>query len=1039
MTMQTPFRVCFPASFIRRHILALLTCLLVSLPALAAAQEATGTITGRVFKPGREEYVRDAEVRLSGTSLVTGTDADGVYTLTNVPAGPATVITSFAGYETARAQVEVAAGQTVTQDINLYTAEQKTAVDEGKPIKLETLVVSSGAEGQSKAIQNQRRSMLIGDHVAADEFGDVVEGNVGEFLKHLPGVDLEYVQFDARGPRMRGLDPQYVGVTMDGVKLASADAFNATVGTDNQGTEGSRAFGFESVSLSGVSAVEVFKNLSADLDADAPAGAINLRSKRAFDRPGRRFAYSVTSSANSEAFSLKETPGPLDNKQSKVRPSGSFEYSDIFLNKRLGIVLSYANSSIYNEFQQFSMTTVNRTTTATDTRAAVPQTLTFTDGPKISDRETFGFRFDYKLSPTFSFGVNTNYSEYHAYWDNRQFRFVTSTNNTTAGTGRQTVEGADPMVSFTTTSATGASLTLTGDGADKFTDTISVLPSFDWKPTKNLTFEGRFGWSQSDNQYRAVAEGKARSTAVNALGNIKYTATRSSVDSGDWVLTQTSGADWGNAANYLNPRITDEGRTDFNEIYSAGIDATYKKPLFGLPTFFKAGFRSREDTRKFTDQRPWLGYSYIGPGGGPTGSFGSIPLTDPINLSGLNSFFPSLSGLPPGFADRSLAANSFNEHPEYWIGNSASQTPDNYYSSFIANTRKIKERVDAGYAMGNVAIRKLQLQAGVRVEQTTDELTQPTRLSTDAVKAAGYPVNPATGRATTIPGLQYQFESQPAYIKETQYDNTFLSAAARYPITENLIAQLGMHQAIRRPELTVLSGVTTYNESALLIQAPNPGLNPEESINVSAKLAYYLPASGTLSVGVFQIDVDHLFVDFDYPPGTWEAEFPDIDPVQYADYTVRTKANSENKRTFRGMEVEYRQMLRFLPENFRSSSVYASYLRNYADIRRGGLAPHQIKLGGSLRYKRFAAGFDANWTDDTPWTNTVGAIVYRGARTLLDVNASYEINRWATLVVSARDVTNEGQELFEYRNGREEMTRKDIYGTLWTFSVKGTF
>jgi len=41
--------------------------------------------------------------------------------------------------------------------------------------------------------------------------------------------------------------------------------------------------------------------------------------------------------------------------------------------------------------------------------------------------------------------------------------------------------------------------------------------------------------------------------------------------------------------------------------------------------------------------------------------------------------------------------------------------------------------------------------------------------------------------------------------------------------------------------------------------------------------------------------------------------------------------------------------------------------------------------------------------------------------------------------VSGRDATNEGQELFEFRNGREEMVRKDIYGTLWTFSVKGTF
>jgi iron complex outermembrane receptor protein len=742
---------------------------------------------------------------------------------------------------------------------------------------------------------------------------------------------------------------------------------------------------------------------------------------------------------NSEEFHLKRTAGPLDDKLYKARPSGSLEYSDVFLNRRLGIVFNYSNSSIYNEFQQFSMTTVNRTTTATDTRVAVPQTLTFTDGPKISDRETFTFRADYKLTPTFSFGVNTTVSKYHAYWDNRQFRFVTSTNNTTAGTGRQTVVGEDPMVSLTAASATGASLTLTGDGADKFTDSISIMPSFDWKPTKNLTIEGRFGWSESDNQYRALSEGKARSVAVNALGNIQYTARRSSVDSGDWVITQTGGLDWGNAANYLNPRVTEEGRSDFNEVYTGGIDATWKKPLFGLPAFLKAGVRSREDYRKFTDRRNWLSYSYVGPGGGPTGSFGAIPLTDPIDLSGLNSSFASLSGLPPGFADRSLAANLYNENPTQWIPNTAAQTPDNYYSAFIANNRNIKETVNAAYLMANIQLRKLQVQAGLRYEKTTDLLTPPTRRTTQELTAAGHAFSAATGRATTIPGLIYQFQSLPDYDKETEYDQLFTSAALKYTITPNLIAQVGVHEAIRRPELTVLSGVTTYNETALIIGAPNPGLKPEESVNVSARLAYYLPTNGIVSVGVYQINVDGLFIDFDRAPGTWADEFPDIDPIQYAAYTVRSRVNSESTRRMRGAEVEYRQALNFLPGFLKSSHVNASYSRSYADVRRGGVAPHQIKLGANVRYKRLMVGVNANWTDDTDWTNTANSIQYRGARVLTDVSASYVINRWATLSVAGRDVGNIGQELYEFRNGREELVRKDIYGSMWTFSVKGTF
>lgn len=1013
---------------------AVLLCAALALPAFSFAQT-TGSITGKVVKPGTGEYVRYAEVRIAGTDLKAESDSEGNYELANVPAGQASVVVSYTGYETATATVEVAAGQTATRNFDLYTTDQRAG---DGVVQLDKFVVSTQVEGQAKAIQNQKRSMTIGDHVSSDEFGDVVEGNVGEFLKHLPGVDLEYVQFDARGPRMRGLDPQYVGVTLDGIKLASADAFNATVGTDNQGNEGSRAFGFESISLSSVDAVEVYKNLSADMDADAPAGTINLRSKRAFDRPGRRISYTATASANSEEFHLNRTTGPTNEKTFKTRPSGSIEYSDVFLNRRLGIVFNYSNSSIYNEFQQFSMTTVNRTTTATDTRVSVPQTLTFTDGPKISDRETITFRADYRLSPTFTFGVNTTFAKYHAYWDNRQFRFVTSTNNTTAGTGRQTVAGDDPMVSFTTT-GTGASLTLTGDGADKFTDTVSVLPSFDWKPTKNFTVEGRFGWSESDNQYRALSEGKARSVAVNALSGIGYTASRSSVDSGDWVFKQTSGLDWGNAANYLNPRVTEEGRSDLNEVYTGGIDATWKKPVFGLPAFLKFGVKSREDYRKFTDRRNWLSYSYIGPGGGSTGSFAAIPTVDPIDLSGLNSYFTSLSGLPPAFADRSLAADLYNSNPEYWIPNAAAQTPDNYYSSFIANNRSIKETVNAAYLMGNVTVKKLQLQAGVRYEKTIDELAQPTRRTLQELAAAGYAYNANTGRATTIPGLQYQFQSLPGFTKETDYDHVFMSAAAKYSITPNLIAQVGVHEAIRRPQLTVLSGVTTYNESSLIITAPNPGLNPEESLNVSTKLSYYLPNSGTISVGAFQIEVDRLFVEQDRAPGTWFEEFPEIDPDQYGDYTVRSIVNSEQKRRFRGMEVEYRQNLTFLPTAFKRSTVYFNYLRNYADVRRGGLSPHQVKVGGSLNYKRFTLGANANWTDDTPWTNTAGSIQYRGARTLVDANASYALNRWATLVVSARDLGNIGQELFEFRNGREELIRKDIYGTLWTFSVRGSF
>ena len=61
-------------------------------------------------------------------------------------------------------------------------------------VKLDQFVVSSEREGNAKAIMEQRNSMNITNSVASDVFGDVAEGNVGEFLKHMPGIELDHAR-----------------------------------------------------------------------------------------------------------------------------------------------------------------------------------------------------------------------------------------------------------------------------------------------------------------------------------------------------------------------------------------------------------------------------------------------------------------------------------------------------------------------------------------------------------------------------------------------------------------------------------------------------------------------------------------------------------------------------------------------------------------------------------------------------------------------------------------------------------------------------
>ncbi|MFM8336819.1 MAG: TonB-dependent receptor plug domain-containing protein, partial [Opitutaceae bacterium] len=254
--------------------------LLASLLALAAtpralAADATGAVAGRVLNPATGEYVANAEVRVAGTTLLALSESDGSYRINRVPAGGHTLTVTYTGSPTLSAAVEVPAGGVVTRDFEL--ARAGAAAGAGPVQRMDALVIRSEREGNAKAIMEQRRSMNLTNSVSSDFFGDVAEGSVGEFLKNVPGVDVDYVGPDARGPRLRGLDPQYVGVSVDGMKMASADGSQGVGG-------GARSFSFDQVSVNSLDRIEVNYTTSADQDADAPAGTINLKTKRAFER-----------------------------------------------------------------------------------------------------------------------------------------------------------------------------------------------------------------------------------------------------------------------------------------------------------------------------------------------------------------------------------------------------------------------------------------------------------------------------------------------------------------------------------------------------------------------------------------------------------------------------------------------------------------------------------------------------------------------------------------------------------------------------------
>ena len=198
---------------------------LLLLAANASAQApASGTIEGRVSNPRTGEYLENARLSIAGTTLETFTDLDGSYRLINVPAGSARVSVFFTGLAPQTAVVNVPPGGITTRDFTLAQPEPAHgATREAEVVKLDEFVVavSREMEASALAINEQRFAPNIRTVASTDEFGSVAESNVGEFLKFMPGISIDYNAGNPREVSISGVPNGNVPITIDGFDVAS--------------------------------------------------------------------------------------------------------------------------------------------------------------------------------------------------------------------------------------------------------------------------------------------------------------------------------------------------------------------------------------------------------------------------------------------------------------------------------------------------------------------------------------------------------------------------------------------------------------------------------------------------------------------------------------------------------------------------------------------------------------------------------------------------------------------------------------------------
>ena len=244
-----------------RPVLLFAVLLLLFGTGTLAAQ--SGSISGTVFDtdgsttlPGASIYLQD------NSSIGTASDFDGTFVLGNVPAGEQAIQVSYTGYGTQTLTVAVVPGEVTELDIVL----------EAMAISGETVLVTAQALGQAKAINQQLNSDAIANFVSADKIKELPDVNAAEAISRLPGVAINRSGGEGSKVVVRGLDPKFTAISINGVRLPS------TSGVD-------RSVDLSLISPELLSGIELFKSPTPDMDGDALGGSINLNIIRAPKEP----------------------------------------------------------------------------------------------------------------------------------------------------------------------------------------------------------------------------------------------------------------------------------------------------------------------------------------------------------------------------------------------------------------------------------------------------------------------------------------------------------------------------------------------------------------------------------------------------------------------------------------------------------------------------------------------------------------------------------------------------------------------------------
>ncbi|WP_051268415.1 TonB-dependent receptor [Terrimonas ferruginea] len=898
------------------------------------------------------------------------TNSNGEVTFAALPAGDYHLTISYIGFATLEKNVKLSG----------TTMELVEKLSPGVTTDKEVIVMGDRLRGQARALNQQKNSDNITNIVSADQIGRFPDANIGDAVKRVPGITMQNDQGEARNIIVRGMGPEFNAVTLNGERVPSAEGDNRRVQMDL-------------IPADMVQTIEVSKTLTADMDADAIGGSVNLITRATPN--GLRIAGTIAGGYNSIRNGFIGTAGLLIGSRTRNQQLGFVVNGTI--NKNVygsdnveAVWSKDANGKLFvsdHDVRVYDVTRIRRNLSATvDYRINALNTIYLTGTYNWRDDKENRFRLRHRYrgdaeNPNPADLIYNSDGDITGYRNGEVLRQTKGGINSGRNDGRRL--------------------------EDQRVRTAAIRGEHLW---------GKLAakWSV---QYAKASEKRPEERYIS-LGRRSITVSQNISDPETPVLTDLTAMQNYTRLNELTNQFQDQFEQDLNAKLKFELPVSLITNRSGQLYF---GGRLRTKTK----ERNNTFYSYEALGANAA-QFANISLLPLVDRSSYN-FYPGNKYVAGEFVDpRFLGGLNFRDRSLF----DETDEPAEY----LAGNYRAKETITAGYVgLKHDITAKFSVNLGVRVEHTSINYTGNIVEDEEDLKGTATLKNNYTDVLPSI-NLKYRVNN-----------NLILKGAWTNSLARPKYYDLVPYFNINPNDLELSAG----NPSLEPVRATNFDLMAEQyfrSVGLISAGVFYK------SIDKFF----YSYIDNQYTQSKFAADFPGVsNPIAVGEnWDFAQRRNGTGAQVW-GAEIALQRQFDFLPGLWKGFGIYLNYTYTHSttegiyvdgekirsDVKLPGAAPHIFNASLSYENKKVVVRVSGNFTsayvddsDDAGYNADAFNDRYYDKQFFLDANASYAITGKLRLFAEANNLTN--QPLRYYQGAKDRTAQLEYYGPRYNLGLK---